>query len=157
MHLKSINILKIYVLLYTMIFIWLFLHLVNHHMRHNGYVLLGIFDLTIVQNLHAHCATHEIHYVVECVRNLPLYMVCCSIENFGSPKLVTLGTIENKKTLYIYIIYEERLFVLFCFVLFVLMISIEPGCLRLRSWSLWKALDEEGCMGLVPPLWCKNS
>jgi hypothetical protein len=145
MHLKSTNILKIYVLLYTMIFIWLFLHLVTHLMKHNGYVLLGIFDLTIVQILHAHCATHEIHYVVECVRNVPLYMVCCSIENFGSPKLVTLGTIENKKTLYIYIIYEGRLFVLF-----VLMRSTELGCLRSRSWSLWKALDEEGCMGLVP-------
>ncbi len=48
-------------------------------MRHNGYVLLGLFDLTIVQNLHAHCATHENHYVVECVRNMPLYMVWSQI------------------------------------------------------------------------------
>ncbi len=24
------------------------------------------------------------------------------------------------------------------------------GCLRLCSWCLWKALDEEGCMGFVP-------
>jgi hypothetical protein len=80
-------------------------------MRHNGYVLLGLFDLIIVQNLHAHCATHENHYAVECVRNMPLYMVCCPIENFGSPKLVTcisLGTIEKKKILYFYIIYEGR-------------------------------------------------
>jgi hypothetical protein len=30
--------------------------------------------------------------------------------------------------------------------------SIEPGCFRLHSWSLWKALEEEGCMGLVS--WC---
>jgi hypothetical protein len=36
-------------------------------------------------------------------------------------------------------IYEGRLFV--CFVLFVLMKSTQPGCFRLRSWSLWKALD----------------
>jgi hypothetical protein len=44
-------------------------------------------------------------------------------------------------------IYEGRLFV--CFVLFVLMRSIQPGCFRLGPWSLWKALDEEGCIGLV--------
>jgi hypothetical protein len=60
-------------------------------------------------------------------------------------------------------IYEGRLFVwfvLFCFVLFVLMRSTEPGCFRSRSWSLWKALEEEGCMGLVPwglDLRCKSS
>jgi hypothetical protein len=88
---------------------------------------------------------------VECVKNMPLYMVCCPIEIFGSPKLVTsisLGIIEKNKTLYIYIIYEGRLFV--CFVLFMLIKSIELGCLRSHSWSVWKALDEEGCMGLVP-------
>jgi hypothetical protein len=38
-------------------------------------------------------------------------------------------------------------FVLFCF---VLMRSTKPGCFRSCSWSLWKALDDEGCMGLVP-------
>jgi hypothetical protein len=46
---------------------------------------------------------------------------------------------------------------LFCF---VVMRSTEPGCFRSWSWSLWKALDEEGCMGLVPwrlDLWCKSS
>jgi hypothetical protein len=36
---------------------------------------------------------------------------------------------------------------LFCF---VVMRSIELGCFKLCSWCLWKALDEEGCMGLVP-------
>ncbi len=52
---------------------------------------------------------------------------------------------------------EGRLFVLFCF---VVMRSTEPGCFRLHSWSLWKALNEEGCMGLVSgrlDLWCKSS
>ncbi len=46
---------------------------------------------------------------------------------------------------------------LFCF---VVMRSTEPGCFRSWSWSLWKALAEEGCMGLVPwrlDLWCKSS
>ncbi len=38
---------------------------------------------------------------------------------------------------------------LFCFV-FVVMSSTKPGCSRSCSWCLWKALDEEGCMGLVP-------
>ncbi len=36
---------------------------------------------------------------------------------------------------------------LFCF---VVMRSIELGCFRPCSLCLWKALDEEGCMGLVP-------
>jgi hypothetical protein len=36
---------------------------------------------------------------------------------------------------------------LFCF---VVMRSTEPGCFRSCSWRLWKAFDEEGCMGLVP-------
>jgi hypothetical protein len=31
--------------------------------------------------------------------------------------------------------------------------STEPGCFRSCSCCLWKALDEEGCMGLVP-WWC---
>ncbi len=43
---------------------------------------------------------------------------------------------------------EGSLFVLFCFVLFVLMRSIEPGCFRPHAcWSLWKALeDASDCM-----------
>ncbi len=40
---------------------------------------------------------------------------------------------------------EGSLFVLFCF---VPMRSTESGCFRSRSWSLWKALKEEG-IGLV--------
>jgi len=51
-------------------------------------------------------------------------------------------------------------FVLFYFVLFVLMGSMKLGCFRLRSWSLWKALEEEGCIGLVSwclDLWCRSS
>jgi hypothetical protein len=38
---------------------------------------------------------------------------------------------------------------LFCF---KIMRSTESGCFRSCSWCLWKALDEDGCMGLVP--WC---
>jgi hypothetical protein len=45
-------------------------------------------------------------------------------------------------------IYETRLFV--CFLLFVVMRSTKLGCFRSRSWTLWKALENEGCMGLVP-------
>jgi hypothetical protein len=37
-------------------------------------------------------------------------------------------------------------------VCFVVMRSTELGCFRSCSWCLWKALDKEGCMGLVP--WC---
>ncbi len=46
---------------------------------------------------------------------------------------------------------------LFCF---VVMRSTEPGCFRSCSWCLWKALNGEGCMGLVPwrlDLLCKTS
>jgi hypothetical protein len=42
----------------------------------------------------------------------------------------------------------------------VIMRSTQPWCFRLCSRCLWKALDEEGCMGLVPwclDLWCKSS
>ncbi len=51
-------------------------------------------------------------------------------------------------------IYEGSLF---CF---VVIRSIELGCFRSCSWCLWKALDEDGCMGLVPwhlDLQCKSS
>ncbi len=36
---------------------------------------------------------------------------------------------------------------LFCF---DVMRSTKPGCFRSYSWCLWKALAEDGCMGLVP-------
>jgi len=78
----------------------------------------------------------------------------CHCTWFG-PKFVTcisLGTIKKKKTLYFLYNLWRKVVSLFCFVLFVLMKSTGLGCLRLFSWSLWKALDEEGCMGLVP--WC---
>ncbi len=55
---------------------------------------------------------------------------------------------------------EGSLFVLFCFVWFVLMRSIKPRCFRPCSWSLWKALEKEGCIGLVSwrlDLQCKSS
>ncbi len=45
---------------------------------------------------------------------------------------------------------EGSLFVLF---LFVLMRSIEPGCFKSHSWSLWKALKKEGCIGLFHGVW----
>jgi hypothetical protein len=37
------------------------------------------------------------------------------------------------------------------FILFISMKSTKLGCFKPRSWSLWKALEEEGCMafGLV--------
>jgi hypothetical protein len=44
--------------------------------------------------------------------------------------------------------------------LFVLMSSTEPGCLRSCSWCLSKVLDKEVSMGLVPlrlDLRCKSS
>ncbi len=56
---------------------------------------------------------------------------------------------------YVYIYLWSKVVCLFCF---VLMRSTEPGCCRLCCWSLWKALKEEGYMGLVPwrsDLWCK--
>ncbi len=31
-----------------------------------------------------------------------------------------------------------------------LLVNLPLGCFRWCSWCLWKALDEEGCMGLVP-------
>jgi hypothetical protein len=36
-----------------------------------------------------------------------------------------------------------------CLLCFVLMRSTKLGCFRLRSWSVWKALEEEGCIGLI--------
>jgi len=45
---------------------------------------------------------------------------------------------------------EGSLFVLFCF---VLMRTAEPRCFKSHSWSLWKALEEEGCIGLVHEVW----
>jgi hypothetical protein len=55
----------------------------------------------------------------------------------------------KKKTTKPQSIYEGRLFV--CF---VCTDEIHPigGCFRLCSWFLWKALNEEGCIGLVS--WC---
>jgi hypothetical protein len=54
---------------------------------------------------------------------------------------------------------EGSLFV--CFVLFVLMRDPLKGDVSdCRSWSLWKAIKEEGCMGLVSwrlDLWCRSS
>jgi len=39
------------------------------------------------------------------------------------------------------------------FVLFVLMRSTEPGCFRSCSWSLWKALDEQGASAWFHGIW----
>jgi len=35
-------------------------------------------------------------------------------------------------------------------IVFLMSLENALGCLRLCSWCLWKALDKEGCMGLVP-------
>ncbi len=48
---------------------------------------------------------------------------------------------------------------LFCFVLFCRYEIHWTGMLQIMFWCLWKALNEEGCMGLVPwhlDLWCKS-
>jgi len=58
-------------------------------------------------------------------------------------------------SIYIYLSIKEGS--LFCF---VVMRSTELRCFRSCSWCLWKALDKEGCMGLVPwplNLGCKIS
>jgi len=60
---------------------------------------------------------------------------------------------DDFKTIYLW----SKVVCLFCF---VLMRSIELGCFRLCSWCLWKGLDEERCMNLVPwglDLQCKSS
>jgi hypothetical protein len=52
---------------------------------------------------------------------------------------------------------EGSLFVLFCFVLFVLMRSAEPGCFRI---AFLVSLGDEGCIRLVSwrlDFWCKSS
>jgi hypothetical protein len=46
------------------------------------------------------------------------------------------------------------------FVLFALMRFTELVCFRSWSWSLWKALEEQGCIGLVSCIWtlpCRSS
>jgi len=61
-----------------------------------------------------------------------------------------------KRVIYLW----RKVVCLFCFVLFVLMRFTELGCFRSHSWCLWKALNEDGCLSLVPwclDLWCKSS
>jgi hypothetical protein len=78
----------------------------------------------------------------------------------SSHKLVMKKKISHKKSLSIffwnnpliinkYLSMKEKVVCLFCFVLY-LWDPPKPGCFRSCSWSLWKALDDEGCMGLVP-------
>jgi len=76
------------------------------------------------------------------------------VSSFMLPKLIRLVLIGSD-------IYVRRkpvvCYVLFCF---IGMRSTEPGCFRLYSWCLWKAFDEEGCLGLVPwrlDVRCKSS
>jgi hypothetical protein len=64
------------------------------------------------------------------------------------------------KQVHKYPIYLWRMVVCFVLFCFVVMRYTEPGCFRSCSWCLWKALDKEGCMGLVPwrlDLRCKSS
>jgi len=42
---------------------------------------------------------------------------------------------------------------LFFIVLFVPMRSTKPGCFRLHSWSLWKALEERGAWAWFHGVW----
>ncbi len=68
----------------------------------------------------------------------------------------TLSKFEISSNLHQHLSMKVVCFVLFCF---VGMRSSEPGCFRSCSWCLWKAVDEEGYMGLVPwhlDLWCKS-
>jgi hypothetical protein len=48
-----------------------------------------LHDITIIQNPHAHCVNHEVHYIMESVR----YKLLCSFHGlfnlFGSPKFLT--------------------------------------------------------------------
>jgi hypothetical protein len=80
----------------------------------------------------------------------------------------TWSNFDDLKTNYLHIVKRftpkklgiylwSKVVCLFCF---VLMRSTELGCFRSASWCLWKALYEEGCMGLVPwrlDLQCKSS
>jgi hypothetical protein len=71
-----------------------------------------------------------------------------SVEN-----MLTLGPMAHATLVYLW----RKEGSLFCF---VVMKSTEPGGFRSCSWCLWKALHEEGCMGLVPwslDLQCKSS
>jgi len=52
---------------------------------------------------------------------------------------------------------QGSLFVLFCF---IVMRPTKLRCFKSSFWCLWKALDEEACLGLVPwrlDLQCKSS
>jgi hypothetical protein len=83
------------------------------------------------------------------------YTSCPLIKVWQTSKLNFCDEIYENSELQKYLSMKEGS--LFCF---VLMRSTEPGCFRSCSWSLWKALDEEGCMGLVRwhlDLWCKSS
>ncbi len=62
-------------------------------------------------------------------------LFCCGVYN----------AIYRTTLLYIYL--WRKVVCLFCF---VVMKSTELGCFISCSWSLWKALKEEGCIGLVP-------
>jgi len=57
--------------------------------------------------------------------------------------LVEVQSKEKISAIYLW----RKVVCLFCFVLFVLMRSTEPGCFRSCSWSLWKALERRS--GLV--------
>jgi len=91
-----------------------------------------------------------------CLEHIGLTHGSCQICCLAICKTAHLLTKQGHK----YPIYLWRkvvCFVLFCF---VVMIYTEPGCFRSCSWCLWKALHEEGCMGLVPwrlDLRCKSS
>jgi hypothetical protein len=63
------------------------------------------------------------------------------------PERLSLQKFRIGNFINIYLLRKIVCFVLFCF---VVMRSTEPGCFRSCSWCLWKALDKEGCMDLVP-------
>jgi hypothetical protein len=83
-------------------------------------------------------------------------MTTLLLQNYSN-QYETLGCQWNSDSM-IYL--WSKVVCLFCFVLFVLMRSTKLGCFRLRSWSLWKALEEEGWYGLVSwrlDLRCRSS
>ncbi len=88
--------------------------------------------------IHAECGIQRGFRNVVCSCNF----VICTVKYTHT---CALGT--GFKLVYLLMV-EGSLFVCL-FVLFVLMRSTKGGCSRSCSWSLWKALEEEGCMGLV--------
>jgi hypothetical protein len=84
--------------------------------------------------------------VVFLLKYYPLFMYLSYFSNFFMDQRFweIVGIVGCMFLLQIYL--WSKVVCLFCF---VLMRSTKLGCFKSCSWSLWKALEEEGCMGLV--------